>query len=260
MSDLIASPAGQELDRSIHPENNHEEAANNRLPPSLEASAELQFLYSYFNDRLFDGKLPHCMVVYTRKPRCFGYFAPDRFRNLDGQLVPELALNPTYLSVYGDIEAFKTMAHEQTHVAHYYFGPLNRNGRRPSNGYHCRNWGAIMRQIGLMPSNTGKPVGKPTGYQMMEYVIQGGLFEQVCDELLSSGFKLNWGDNVPSRTTQSGNGDVTGAEAVTPTKPTKKDRIKFTCPSCSLNAWAKPSATLACGTCSLIMTSPETKG
>ncbi len=230
---------------------------NNALPPSLQASAELQFLYNYLNDRLFDGKLPHCMVVYTRKPRCFGYFAPDRFRNLDGKLVPELALNPTYLSVFGDLEAFKTMAHEQAHVARYFFGPLNRNGRKSSTGYHDKHWGAVMRQIGLMPSNTGKPGGKQTGYQMMEYVIEGGLFERVCTELLASGFKLIWGDNIAVRTTHSGSDDGACSHLGTTgnVKPAKKDRIKFTCPSCALNAWAKPSAKIACGICSLIMTS-----
>lgn len=33
----------------------------------------------------------------------------------------------------------------------------------------------------------------------------------------------------------------------------KKDRIKFTCPACGLNAWAKPSARLSYGTCNVPM-------
>jgi len=48
--------------------------------------------------------------------------------------------------------------------------------------------------------------------------------------------------------------DDADAEEVTPPKPMKKnDRIRFSCPECALNAWAKPSAKLACGTCGLIM-------
>lgn len=255
MTHLVAPNHSVVLDRPIQKDHDESFDPTRHLPPTLEASAELQFLYSYFNERLFEGQLPDCMVVFTRK-KCFGYFAPNRFRNLDGELVPELGLNPTYLSAFGDLEACKTMAHEQAHVARYYFGPLNRNGKRPNSGYHDKHWGAIMRKIGLMPSHTGKPGGKELGYQMMEYVIEGGRFELVCEVLFSEGFKLKWGDNLkPQAATAESVGLETSVASTA--KPKKRDRIKFTCPSCSLNAWAKPSAKLICGECKIQMAAAD---
>ncbi|ECW0821803.1 sprT domain-containing protein, partial [Salmonella enterica subsp. enterica] len=34
-------------------------------------------------------------------------------------------------------------------------------------------------------------------------------------------------------------------------------RMKFTCPECGLNAWAKPSAVLLCGECRCELTAAE---
>jgi hypothetical protein len=118
-----------------------------------------------------------------------------------------------------------------------------------------------MRRIGLMPSNTGKPGGDQTGYQMMEYVIEGGRFESVCNELISNDFKLNWGDNVLlSSSAPQADGDENQETELNTNSTAKKDRIKFSCPGCSLNAWAKPSAQLACATCSLILAPNPLKG
>jgi len=219
---------------------------DSRPRPSFEALAELQFAYDFFNKSLFDARLCDCILVHTRKKRVLGHFAPDRFQRVGGNLLPELALNPTFLALRDDRDSLSTLVHEQAHVFRHYFGPLNRKGKRSTTGYHDLPWVAVMERIGLIPSNTGEPGGKKTGYQMTHYIEENGPFDQACQVLLDRGFQINWvGRIAPNKNT-----DPT---IKAPLTPTKKDRIRFSCPECALNAWAKPSAKLACGTCGLIM-------
>src|SRR5438874_2740913 len=89
-----------------------------------------------------------------------------------------------------------------------------------------------MEAIGLMPSSTAKAGGKRTGDRMSDYVITGGLFERVCAELLADGVSLEW----QSREWKARNGEQK-----------RKSKVKYTCPVCGLNAWAKPGVNLLCG-------------
>lgn len=221
------------------------------LTPSLEACAELQYAYAYFNDALWDGLVPPCMIVYTRKKHCLGYFSPDRFRRLDGIEVPELALHSGHLALRSDRDSLSTLVHEMAHVWRHYLGPLNRNGKRVTNGYHDRHWANEMLRVGLVPSNTGAPGGRRTGYRMSHYIAAGGPFDRACAALLETGFRINWADRVVRAN------PVEAAPEDKADTPKKKDRVKFSCPICDLNAWAKPSAKLVCGTCSVEMTSPD---
>lgn len=226
---------------------------NRRLPPTIEACAELQFAYSYFNEALFDGALPHSLLTYTRRRNVLGYFAPDRFERSNGELWAEVSLNAIYLALRNDRESLSTLVHEQVHVWRHYIGPVNRRGGRGARGYHDRVWADRMEQVGLMPSHTGKPGGDRTGHQMTHYIIEGGPFDRACTALLDAGFQINWHDRVVRRDVQAG---VNGSDAPSnpATKPaTRKDRIKFTCRVCGLNAWAKPSAHLGCTDCAVPM-------
>lgn len=224
-----------------------------KLTPTLEASAALQFAYGYFNDALFGGRLRECLIVYSRKKNVLGHFAPDRFQNIDGQLVPELALNPTYLAIRSDRESLSTLVHEQAHVFRHYYGPVPGKKERRSSGYHDLAWVEVMERIGLIPSNTGKPGGKQTGFQMTHYIADGGPFDLACQALLADGFRINWADRVEAWHEIHGTMSAPAAPGskVAPVVPTKKDRIKFTCPSCGQNAWARPSAEIACTPCAL---------
>lgn len=170
--------------------------AQDELAPLLEAGAELQLAYAHFNEEFWVGELPPCMIVYTRKKHCLGHFAPDRFRRVDGVEVAELALHPGYPATRSDRDSLSTLTHEMAHVWRHYLGPLNRKGTRGSNGYHDQVWANEMLRIGLVPSDTGAPDGKMTGYQMTHYVEEGGLFDQVCSALLATGFRINWADRI----------------------------------------------------------------
>lgn len=222
------------------------------LCPTLEAGAELQFAYHVFNEGLFGGKLPNCLITYTRRPNVLGHFCPDRYQKVDGELWPELAMNPTWLALRDDLESLSTLVHEMAHVERHYHGPLNRKGGRGVGGYHDRQWGAIMKRVGLHPSDTGQPGGKETGYGMSHYIVEGGPFEVLARKLIDNGFKITWTDNIRPRGMAAGGGEP-GTDGKTPTVKSKKQRRKFTCPECRLYAWAKESARLTCTACAAPM-------
>jgi hypothetical protein len=91
-----------------------------------------------------------------------------------------------------------------------------------------------MVDVGLMPSDTGAEGGKPTGQQVTHYIVPGGRFDRAADALLHGGFQLSW--QSFKLATHSGKGKVS--------------KLKYTCPDCGLNAWAKPGVHLVCGACS----------
>jgi ribosomal protein S27AE len=104
-------------------------------------------------------------------------------------------------------------------------------GKAPRKGYHDRKWAAKMKEVGLQPSSTGEEGGAETGQSVSHYIIPEGHFAQAYAKLAASGFHLHW-QSIPA-----------SGRAVKPT------RMKFTCPECGQNAWAKPDARLICGQC-----------
>jgi predicted SprT family Zn-dependent metalloprotease len=183
--------------------------------------------YDWFNTRLFEGKLPPCLITLQRKARSRGYFATDRFGHRYAEvLTDELALNPDTFQGRGDKEILSTLVHEMCHCWQRHFGTPSRTG------YHNREWAQTMVRVGLMPSDTGAPGGKETGQRVSHYILPGGAFDQTADALLATGFRLNWQSLAPERQESKA-----------------RSKTKFTCPSCGQNAWAKPDASLMCGDC-----------
>lgn len=188
-----------------------------------ETYANLDAAYLYFNKHLFEGKLPKVAVTLTRKHNALGYYSPERFSNADGEKVPEIALNPEYMR-RGNLEVLSTLVHEMCHVWQHCFGKPSRTG------YHNREFAEKMAMCGLICSTTGAPGGKITGQKMSHYIDYGGKF---CD--LANTFKKSITDwsALPYPAKES--------------KPASK--VKYTCPGCQQNAWAKPNAKLMCGAC-----------
>src|SRR5215469_5131519 len=87
-----------------------------------------------------------------------------------------------------------------------------------------------MKEVGLQPSDTGEPGGKETGQKISHYVMAAGPYAQAYTLLKETGFALKW---------QSRHHD----------HPKRTSKLKYTCPGCGLNAWAKPDAVLLCGNC-----------
>lgn len=163
-----------------------------RSPTEQLMVEQLLLAYNHFNRELFDGKLPGCMLTLQRKKRTMGYFTPARFVHKKGGECDEIALNPMYFLVTTVEESLSTLVHEMAHQWQHHFGAP---GRRR---YHNEEWGSIMEDRGLIPSNTGNPNGRRTGEQMMEYPLPDGMFSQSCSRLLSTGeFDLSWVDRYP---------------------------------------------------------------
>ena len=148
------------------------------MKPTTETYSELQQAYDAFNQALFDGILPNCLITLQREKHTCGYFSSGRFASVDGKLTDEIAINPSYFAVTPIIEVLQTLVHEMAHLWQYHFGNPGR-GR-----YHNKEWADKMESIGLMPSSTGKPGGAKTGDCMADYAIEGGLFLQSCNCLL----------------------------------------------------------------------------
>lgn len=165
------------------------------MNPTLQAYAELQEAYDHYNEALFDGALPFCLITMQREKRTYGYFSPERFvHRKDKSKTDEIAMNPSYFGVIPPLEIMQTLVHEMAHLWQFHFG---KPGRR---GYHNKEWADKMESIGLMPSSTGRPGGKRTGEKMADYAIKGGLFLQATAELDERGFFISWLDRFPPAT------------------------------------------------------------
>ena len=194
--------------------------------------------YEWFNEKLFDNALPQSLLTFQRKGHTRGYFATNSFQNrTNGETVHEIALNPDEFHGRTDKEILSTLVHEMTHCWQTTTGTPSRRG------YHNKQWGEKMEYVGLTPTNTGNTGGKKTGQHMTHVITDGGRFDTRANELLASGFHLNW----QSLTRGSAAKGIRGT----------RNKIKYTCPTCGLNAWAKPHAHLICGDCMISMSASQ---
>lgn len=210
-------------------------------PPTRQSYEEFQQAYVYFNQRLFAGVLPDCLITMQRRANSLGYFCYRRFESSKnpGERTDEIALNPSHFAERTETGVLSTLVHEMAHLwqCHY--------RKHPRPGYHSRQWADRMITLGLYPSNTGEPGGKETGYRMTHYIVEGGPFDRECRKLLADGFRLSWLENM----------DLFGesrpeAYKAEPGLTDNRNRWKYRCPGCGLNVWGKPHALVACGACS----------
>lgn len=208
----------------------------------FEQYVTLETAYRWLNCEFFEGKLPGAILTLQRHHLTYGYFAPKRFSakltGVMGQDADEIALNP-YEFTRPDIDIFATLLHELCHQWQAYFGTASRQG------YHNQEWSTKMEEVGLIPSATGAPGGAKTGQHMSHYIDPNGRFAGAYAQKL---FKVEWVDNwdgYPS--TPEPGAPVPGKPAKGKKYPVSKQ--KYSCPTCGLNAWAKPGIHLVCGDC-----------
>ncbi|MET7038814.1 SprT-like domain-containing protein [Elizabethkingia miricola] len=235
------------------------------MKPTLEFYNLFQFIYDYLNENLFLNQLPNCMIVITRKNRTFGYYSKERWVNKEKLMTDELAINPMFFSKYPLIEMLQTMGHEMCHLWQDHFGRASRRS------YHNKEWGNKMISIGLMPSNTGKPGGKKTGQQMMDYPIENGIFIKTCAEMIKSPlFEKLWYDRTTTIKILNSNNGISDLQEEMPnteeeiieflystftveqpllTSSSDSSKSKYTCHNCDLNVWGKPQLSIICGEC-----------
>jgi hypothetical protein len=195
----------------------------NYQTPTAETYTGLERAYDFFNERLFENRLPPVLFTLTRKRGAHGYFWADQFANKDADLgtVHEVALNPQTMD--RTIEAvLSTLVHEMTHVEQQVYGKPSKGG------HHNHAWAELMLRIGLTPDN-GQ--GGMTGRKVTHSIDAGGPFEVAMADLMP--FDLPYFTKPKA-----------AAEK-------KKDlsKVKHTCPSCDAKAWAKMGSRLICGDC-----------
>lgn len=229
-----------------------------REDPTSQTYGDLEAAYDYFNLKHFDMLLPPVLVTLQRKSHALGYFCGSRFKNVrTNKPVDEIALNPDYMANRSIEESLSTLVHEQCHVWQYHFSAHEKR-RKVNRAYHDREWAAKMEEIGLMPSDTAEPGGRKTGRRVSHYIVRGGRFQLACHELLASGYSFTWLQNDPPVSGAKGN-------IIRGRKKTDPSKVRFTCPACGQNAWAKQTVKLAClvpacNSAQMVETLPETGG
>jgi len=73
------------------------------------------------------------------------------------------------------------------------------------------------------------------------YIAEGGPFAAACAELAGQGVAVSYVD-------------LWGEEGEKTRRTKAASKTKYTCPSCGLNAWAKPEVVLLCGECEIALT------
>lgn len=129
--------------------------------PTMQMYSFVQDVYDFFNDKLFAGELPPCLLTLQREKNTMGYFSSNRWQGGGKQVVHEIALNPAFFITHKPLELMQTLVHEMVHLWQHEFG-------KPSHrAYHNTEWANKMESIGLMPSDTGEPGGKRTGQRVI---------------------------------------------------------------------------------------------
>src|ERR1700733_139836 len=194
--------------------------------PTQQTYKTLDDAYRFFNKRLFGGKLPPCLITMQRSKKSYGYFAGGRFGSKDGrEITDEIALNPSHFRERTSEQSLSTLVHEMAHLQQHHFGKPSRVS------YHNKEWAQMMRAVGLIPSDTGAPGGKEVGQKVSHFIEPGGRFELACAELMRGGFNALyvelWSDADAAKR-----------------KKKSASKTRYTCPSCQMNAWAKPDVNL----------------
>ena len=198
--------------------------------PTSSAFNALQTAFDFFNEHLFEGKLPQAIILLHRKKSAHGYFWAERFGTKDdASKIDEIALNPTTMRGRDDKLVLSTLVHEMCHMEQQHFG------KPPKSAYHNQEWAEMMKAVGLQPSVTGKPGAPETGPKVTHYIVEGGLFDTTCDLLLGTGLTLLYSERR-----------FTAEEK---TRAKQKAKIKYCCPACDAKVWGKPDMNVICGDC-----------
>ena len=184
----------------------------------------LQEAFSYLNQKLFDGNLPDAFIRYETKANSDGFYTPHGFSGRAAKFGKDaITLNSSRFDGRTDKQILGNLYHQMRHHWQYHFG------KKPNRHYHDEEWSQGPTEIGLQPSSTGEKGGKITGQRMSQYIVPGGQFDQVCDELIATGWKLNLQSSHQP-----------GATRV------KKNKPDFMCPQCSEKFWGKASSRWIC--------------
>lgn len=193
--------------------------------PTDELWSSYQVLFNWFNEQLFDNDLPPCVLNFSTKATVYGFFSANRWQKEEDTTAHEISLNPDLLNHPID-EIASTLVRQMVHLWQFQFG------MPPSKpGYHNAQWAEKMVSIGLIPSDTGQPDGRQTGFKMGHFIQGNGAFEKALETIkdLKSDYFL-W----------KGTADI---------KPSQTSRkVKYNCSKCGANVWGAEDLVLTCQT------------
>lgn len=198
--------------------------------PTTQTYTSLATAYDFFNQELFSGSLPPCLITMQRHKGAYGYFSGGRFANTADpkEITDEIALNPVHFAKQKPAEVLATLAHEMAHLWQHH------NGKQPRKGYHDKQWAVKMHEIGLIPTATGESGAKETGQKMTHRIAENGRYARAVTRLLAEHPAILYADRSENDAAR---------------KKKAASKTKYTCPGCGLHAWAKPDAPLVCGDC-----------
>ncbi|WP_153785255.1 hypothetical protein [Pseudomonas sp. EMN2] len=161
------------------------------VDPTKDTYAELSRAYRFYNEHLFEGRLPLVMITLQRKHNSLGHFSANQFVPAagSGDFAHEISLNPVWFALHPIPRTLSILAREMVALDQY----LNSH-KPPRRRYRNGEWADMCEAIGLMPSETGMPGGKRTGENVDVYIIDGGKFDQATTELVDTAFRLSWLD------------------------------------------------------------------
>lgn len=191
--------------------------------PAIEQLQRLTTAFDIFNTELFDGALPPVMLQLANKPGSLGYFQPNKWKNSEGVLLDVISLDSKSAATRPLPELLSTLVHEMAHS--YVFHCCN---DRKATGGHGVEWRRKMLDIGLPPIQVGR-----TWRSATHSIDPDGAYMQAFERHRQQLQELPWQECI---------GYANRGRGV--------DRVKFQCPHCGFNAWAKAAGAMLCGFCS----------
>jgi hypothetical protein len=192
--------------------------------PTQAQFAAYQQIFDHFNQSLFAGCLPDCMLSYSRRrSNSHTLFTSGQWQEEAGSTKAEISLNLRQLHEDEPIDAMASLVRQMVHLWQEKYGHPSRKG------YYNVQWAEKMEEIGLIPSENGEPGGKQTGQTIKHYIEENGLFEQT---FLKMPQEYLW----PFRPTVQG-GDVYNGE---------RNKTMYCCAGCGAKVWGKPDLGLIC--------------
>jgi hypothetical protein len=176
------------------------------------------------------------LITLQHDRHAYGHFVRNKYGTRDGrEVTDDIALNPSQFRSRTTEQILATLAYYMMHLWQHHFG---KPGRR---GYHNREFANRLRSIGLMPSATGEPGGAETGESMSHYIIPGGRFELVCQQLIAEDFTIPYVELLPGQPDEA---------AITAAAKKAASKTSFLCPACSTeHVWGKETTFVLCGPC-----------
>lgn len=198
--------------------------------PTNELWTAYQAAFDHFNAELWAGKLPRCILNFSRKRGAYGFFWAERWAPAGEEKkerAHEISLNPDH-SNRSERDVASTLVHEMAHHWQQCFG-------KPSKGaYHNKQWGTEMKRIGLQPVAHG---GGETGTRVSHTVVDGGAFLAALEKLPTAAMPWRVGPALAD-----------AAPLPPSARQGNRNKTAYVC-GCGSKVWGKPGMSVHCNEC-----------